>query len=56
MGSDDAIVSAIEGRQLKRQISKLEPVLDKKTLENEILAEAAKLTHNKADLAHVKLR
>ncbi len=38
-------VSAGETRELKGRIRELEQVLGKKTRENEILAEAAKLAH-----------
>ena len=43
MRSDNAVVSADEVRELKRRIAELRRVLGKKTLENEMLAEVAKL-------------
>jgi transposase len=41
--SDDALISAGEVRELKKRIRKLKRVPGKKTLENEMLAEVAKL-------------
>ena len=45
--ADDEVVAASEVRELKRQIRELERVLDKKTLENEILRDAVELAHQK---------
>ena len=55
MRSDDAVVSAAEVRELKKRICELERVLDRKTLENEILTEAVKLAHEKKLISRIPL-
>lgn len=53
--SDDAAVPAAEVRQLKKRIRKLERVLGKKTLENEILTETVKLANEKKLISRMPL-
>jgi transposase len=48
-------VSAGETRELKGRICELEQALGKKTLENEILAEAAKLAHERKRICRTPL-
>jgi len=43
--ADDDVVAAAEVRELKNQFRELQRVLDKKTLENEILRDTVQLAH-----------
>jgi transposase len=52
---DEAVVSAVEVRELKKRIRALERVLGKKTLENEILTEAVALAHEKKLISRMPL-
>ena len=45
--ADDDVVAAAEVRELKNQFRELQRVLDKKTLENEILRDTVQLAHEK---------
>ena len=47
----EEVVGSSEVKALERRIRELERVLSKKTLENEILREVAKVAHEKTDLA-----
>jgi transposase len=49
--TDDAVVSAAEVRALEKRIHELERLLGRTTPENEILRQAVKVAHEKADLA-----
>ena len=48
---DEEVVGSSEVKVLEKRIRELERVLSKKTLENEILREVAKVAHEKTDLA-----
>ena len=45
--ADIKVVSIAEVRELKRQVRELQRVLGKKTMENEILRDAAQIAHEK---------
>jgi len=45
--ADDEVVAREQVRALEKRIRELEPVLGKKTLENEILREALQIAHEK---------
>lgn len=45
--ADDEVVNASKVRELEKQVRDLHRVLDKKTMENEILREAVRLAHEK---------
>ena len=51
--ADDEVVASAEVRALEKRIRKLERVLGKKTLENEILREALKIAQEKKLISHV---